>query len=133
VSKEREIISKARTSIANLYLTSDNILEIRFIEEYVVEPDDIKEIRKALREISENPVDRILVVPGIHGSISKEARDFDMFDGEPKQEKLMVAIVTGQLHQRILGTMYFRYVQRKKYQSKFFKKEKEAMEWLQNG
>lgn len=54
-----------------------------------------------------------------------------MFENAPDPPRFFVAIVSNQLHQRILGTMYFK-LKKRKYNFKFFKTEVRAMVWLED-
>jgi len=124
-------MTSTNTGLASIALQRNGIIEIRFIPEYEIQVEDIVEIQNGILSLSSSPA-KILVVPGKSGSISKEARDKDMFENHPAPEMLSVAIVSTLLHHRILGSMYFKYVNKKYYRHRFFKNETEARTWLLN-
>ena len=132
MSGQREVIESISTELASVSLAEDRIIEIRFIHEYEVQPTHIATLQKAMRTLGDgNILQKVLVVPGRYGGISKEARDRDMFDFPNRPVDFSVAIVSTQLHQRLLGSMYFK-LNPKKYRFKFFKSEEEARNWLLN-
>jgi len=115
--------------IAAVFRFSEDVLCIEFIDEYVVDVQEIRDIRAALLQLSGGIPSKILVLPGRFGSITKEAREIDMFDIPDHQIITTVAIVTRQLHQKLLGTIYFKFSKRK-YEHKLFKDVEKALKWL---
>lgn len=118
-----------KTRITQVRLYQEGILLIEFIDEYEVDVEDIHEIRNALLSISRETPSKILVIPGRYGSITKDARELDMFRISDDQLFLGVAIVTKQLHQKLLGTLYFKF-KPKAYPHKLFKSKEKALAWL---
>ena len=63
----------------------------------------------------------LMVIPVKYGSISKEAREMEMFTEGIYTKFIGLAIVTSAIHQRLLGTLFFK-----------FKKAKSPTEILQD-
>lgn len=129
MSEEREEIGKEKTRISEISLILDDIIQIDFIENYVVEVADIEEIRRALLKFTKGVSFKVLVLPGKNGSISKEAQEMEMFDVPDSKIIKKVAIVTQQLHQQLLGTLFFKF-KPKNYPHKLFRNKDKAINWL---
>ena len=73
----------------------------------------------------------LMVIPVKYGSISKEAREMEMFTEGIYTKFIGLAIVTSAIHQRLLGTLFFKFKKAKSpTPHKFFKSEQNAMAWL---
>ncbi len=122
-------INSVTVPVCSLDLLDNGIIELRFIREYELQIEDIEAIQQAIVELDPSPK-KILVIPGQYGGISKDARKVDFFEKTGSKDQLSVAIVSTQLHHRLVGTMYFKFFDPKQYNPKFFKNESQAREWL---
>ncbi len=120
-----------KTRIADICLYDDRIVQLNFCEEYCVEIDDVIDIQNAIIQIQLTNVKNvgILVYAGRYGTISKEAREMDMFTFNEDKKIKYVAIITKELHQKLLGTIYFK-LRPKLYVNKLFNSERKAIAWI---
>lgn len=102
------------------------MIQILFDEEYHLELEDIEEIRNSIGENRLEQSRVLLVVPGAQGTISREAREAPMFQGDLDA----IAVITKHLHQRILGNLYFKFKKEQFSNYKLFRNRKEAEKWL---
>ena len=128
MSEERQIIESGSTKCATINLRSDGILEILFNQEYNLEEEDILDIRKVTSVLGKDNPLYILVVPGVDGTISKEAREMPIVQEGTKA----IGIITTMLHQRLLGNLYFKFKKAEFKNYKLFKSQRIAESWLQN-
>lgn len=134
--KTTEYLNSIETSLTIISVRKDEIIEIRFkLNNYEVDVNDQLEIHDAFVKLTDNgriPY-HILVVPGQYGSITKEAREMEMFETIAFQNQNSLAIVVHGLPQRILGTLYLTLKKNKpKYPCKLFDSEELAMKWILN-
>lgn len=122
------------TSLTFVGITKRGILEIRFkLNEYEVGVRDQEEIKDAVEKLTNNSKDRyhILVIPGMYGGITPEARNQEMFQNETYNNHKSISIIVGGLQQRILGKFYYHF---KKYKPNFpfqlFASEELAIKWI---
>ncbi len=118
------------TSICTIGLREDGIYEYRFIDEYVVDREQMDEMSQALvKLVGEEKGIRLVSVPGRYGSIAPEAKTYDPLDA---YENLIshIALVLPSLHQKILARAYFKLIKKPPYNYKFFKDEDSAVGWL---
>ena len=117
---------KVKTEIASVFVKNENIILIEFIEYYTVEPKHLRSIQDAVLSLTNGRTVCILVKAGKYGSISEEAKKLDIFNSEKVSA---VAVLTTELHQKLLGTLYFK-MNRKPYPYRLFRKEENAVNWL---
>lgn len=134
--KTTEYINSAETSLTIISIRKDGIIEIRFkLNEYEVDVNDQLEIHDAILKLTNNghiPY-HILSVPGLYGSITKEAREMEIFETNAFRNQNSLAIVVHGLHQRILGKLYLALKKNKpKYPCKLFSSEELATKWILN-
>jgi hypothetical protein len=132
--QESEKLFTFSTSLADVSRRADRIIEVRFrLQEYEVDVAEILEIRDGIKKILENDPSPfpLLVVPGSYGTITKEAREMEMFDDDVLKHQLAMALVVPTLSQRIIGSLYIK-LKKKKLLSpyKLFNSEKTALNWL---
>lgn len=129
-----EIIKKVETRLATVSLRDDQIIEIRFTaQEYIVQIEDQLAMHNAVMELTNNGEQKyhVLVLPGQYGSITKEARERDVFeDGEYLGTK-SITVAISSLPQRILGTLYFALMKKKvSIPYKLVRNTGAAMDWI---
>lgn len=126
MSEERSIAKTARVKYADIHFLQNGMIQILFDEEYHLELEDIEEIRNSIGENRLEQSRVLLVVPGAQGTISREAREAPMFQGDLDA----IAVITKHLHQRILGNLYFKFKKEQFSNYKLFRNRKEAEKWL---
>ena len=118
-------------SLAVLSVREEGFLELRFkYDDYIVDAPFLKETWEANRKLDASGK-ALLVISGRFGSMTKEAREMDMFGGEFAIELKALAIVVPSIHKRLLGNLFFA-LRRKtpSYPYKMFANEAEAITWL---
>ena len=124
------------TSLTLVSLRKDGIIEIRFrIDNYEVNVADQQEIHDAVLKLTDNGRSNyhVLVVPGLYGSITKEAREMEMFETKAYQNQKSLAIVVHGLPQRLFGKLYLSLKKNKpKYPCNLFDSEALAVNWILN-
>ncbi len=123
------------TSLTYVGVTKTGILEIRFkVNEYEVDVKDQDEIQDAVKKLTNNSKDRyhILVIPGMYGGITPEARNKEMFLDGTYSNHLSISIVVAGLPQRILGKFYYHFKKHKpKFPFQLFATEALALKWIE--
>jgi hypothetical protein len=131
----KQIINSIETSLADISIRTDGILELRFkTGDYEVEVDDMLEIEQVMLKLTNygELSFHILVIPGLRNSITKEAREMEMFESKAYKNQKSIAIVVHSLAQRLLGTLFFSLKKHKpKFPYKLFGIEENAMTWIQ--
>lgn len=129
-----EYLTSIETSMATVGIRKDEILEIRFkLNDYEVDVNEQLEIHDAFVKLTKNGIVpyHILVVSGKNGSVTKEAREMEMFETVAFKNHYSLAIVVNGLPQRILGSLYLSLRKSKaKYPHKLFSTEESAIEWI---
>lgn len=131
---DTSIINTVETSLTNVSLREGGIIEIRFkLNEYEVDVADQNEIEQAILKLTNNGSlsFHIMVIPGLYGGVTKEAREMEMFESKAYKDQKSISIILFSLFQRLLATMYFSFKKKKlKYPHKFFVSEELALEWI---
>ena len=134
MNRTYQSIKSSECTLAKLSIRNDSILEIRFKQDdYEVDIKDQLEIMQSVEELTDGGKKPflILVVPGLYGGITPQARNMEMFDTDAYRNHRAMAIVVHALHQRLLGTLYMTLKKRKpNYPYKLFPNEAEATKWL---
>ncbi len=124
------------TSLTYVGISEKSLLEIRFKkDEYEVDVEDQKQIQNAVEKLTNNGKDRyhILVIPGMFGGITPEARDKEMFKTGVFSDQRSISIIVNSLPQRILGNFYFHFKKQKpKYPFQLFSSEEMALKWIRS-
>lgn len=128
-----EIISSVDTVLTVVSKRADGIIEIRFkTDEYEVTVADQLEIEQAILSLTEGGqlAFHILVVPGFYGSITKEAREMEMFSSEAYKNQKSISVVIQSFPNRLLGKLYFSLKRIKPtFPHKLFDTEDNAINW----
>ena len=131
----KEFINSLESSLAVISVRTDEIIEIRFKkDEYEVDVSDQLEIEKIfLKLTNDGKISyHVLVIPGLYGGITKEAREMEMFESKAFKNQRSIAIVVRSLSARLLGTLYFSLKKHKpNYPHKLFDSENKALQWIQ--
>lgn len=98
------------TDLAIVGIRKDGILEIRFkFEEYEVDVNDQDQLQEVVAQLTDNAKNKfhILVVPGMYGGITQEARNKEMFKTGSFNHHRSVSIIVGSIAQRIFAKFYY--------------------------
>lgn len=124
------------TSLTFVGITKTGLLEIRFkLDEYEVDVKDQDEIQVAVKKLTNNSQDRyhIIVIPGMYGGITPEARNQEMFQNETYNNHKSISVVVGGLPQRILGKFYYHFKKHKpNFPFQLFATEELAIKWIRS-
>jgi len=124
------------TDLAIVGITKQGILEIRFkFDEYEVDVSDQEELQEVVAQLTENGKNRfhILVVPGKYGSITKEARNKEMFHSDMFSNYKSISIVVVSIPQRIFAKFYYNFKKHKpNFPFQLFASEELALKWVSN-
>ncbi len=129
-----EYLDSEETSLTKVSVRNDGVLEIRFKQdEYQVEAQDQIDIHDAVARLTNNGkvAYHVLVIPGLYGGVSKEAREMEMFERVGFQNQNSLAIVVHSFPQRLFGKLYISLKKNKpKYPTNLFDSEEMAMKWI---
>lgn len=133
-AKAQELVRFVETGLTVVGIRKDGVLEIRFKKDtYEVDVKDQMEIQNAVFQLTNSGKERyhIMVIPGLFGGITKEARDKETFQSTVFKDQLSVSIVVRSLSQRILGKFYYSFKKDKPtYPFMLFSDEAEALKWI---
>lgn len=133
-----EKVKKAKvteTPLVKISSYCEGVVEIRFkYDEYKVDVKSILEIRNAYSTLileKEVKAKYILVIPGSHGVMTREARELELFERSASPDIKAVAIVVPTLHKRILAKFFFKWKKTSPpFKHQLFSDEKAAVDWL---
>lgn len=110
-------------------LRSDGIIEQRFAKEdpYEITAEVLQEFIDAIKTLCKGKQRCILVIPGLYGSITAEARKMSIQDED--SNTIAIGLIIESLSQRLLSKFYFK-INKVPYPVQFFKSEIEATLWL---
>jgi len=109
-------------------LRNKNVIEFHFYDNVVLEPEDIEEMNKASTILCQGETLPHLIVPGLHMTASKEARETDIMEQRAKNT-LCEAIVLNNLAIRLVATLYYRF-NPTPFETKQFKSIESARRWI---
>ncbi len=128
-----QYLKSFETNLALVGIRKDGIIEIKHkIDDYDVEVADQIEIADALAKLTNNGSElfSVIVIPGLYGSITKEARDYEIFEKDSFKNLISLGIVVHALHQRILANFFLKFKMVKpSYPTKIFDSPDAALEW----
>lgn len=112
-------------------LRSDGIIEQRFAKEdpYEITAELMQEFIDAIKTLCKGKQRCILVIPGLYGSITAEARKMSIQDED--SNTIAIGLIIESLSQRLLSKFYFK-INKVPYPVQFFKSEIETVVWLQD-
>ena len=110
-------------------LRSDGIIEQRFSKEdpFEITVEVLEGFIDAIKSLYKGKQRCILVIPGLYGSITAEARKMSIQDENPNT--IAIGLIIESLSQRLLSKFYFK-INKVPYPVQFFKSEIEATLWL---
>ena len=130
-----ELIDFVETSLTVVSIRKDGIIEIRFkTEEYEVDVPDQLEIAAAFLKLNKDGEKsyHVLVLSGLYGGITKEAREMEMFESPAFKNLKSLSIVVHGLAPRLLGKLYFSLKKQKPtYPYRLFDSESAALKWIE--
>jgi hypothetical protein len=110
-------------------LRSDGIIEQRFAKEdpYEITVEVLEGFIDAIKSLYKGKQRCILVIPGLYGSITAEARKMSIQD--ENSNTIAIGLIIESLSQRLLSKFYFK-INKVPYPVQFFKSEIESTFWL---
>ncbi len=133
-SSNNELLRSVETGLTVVSVRKDNVIEIRFKkDEYEVDVKDQMEIQNAIFKLTKGGTQRhhIMVIPGLYGGITKEAREKEMFSDPVFKHHLSVCIIARNLPVRILGKFFYKFKKDKPlYPFMFFGTEEQCLDWI---
>jgi hypothetical protein len=110
-------------------LRSDGIIEQRFAKEdpYEITVEVLEGFIDAIKSLYKGKQRCILVIPGLYGSITAEARKMSIQD--ENSNTIAIGLIIESLSQRLLSKFYFK-INKVPYPVQFFKSEIESTLWL---
>jgi hypothetical protein len=110
-------------------LRSDGIIEQRFAKEdpYEITVEVLEGFIDAIKSLYKGKQRCILVIPGLYGSITAEARKMSIQD--ENSNTIAIGLIIESLSQRLLSKFYFK-INKVPYPIQFFRNEIEATLWL---
>ena len=123
------IIESIELEFCTISLRSDGIVEQRFAKNdpYEITAEVLQEFIEAIKSLSKGKPRSILVIPGLYGSITAEARKMSIQEGN--SNTTAIGLIIESLSQRLLSKFYFK-INKVPYPVQFFKSEIEATLWL---
>ena len=108
---------------------TDGIIEQRFAKEdpYEITVEVLEGFIDAIKSLYKGKQRCILVIPGLYGSITAEARKMSIQDENPNT--IAIGLIIESLSQRLLSKFYFK-INKVPYPVQFFKSEIESTFWL---
>lgn len=132
--RSEALLRVVETGLTTVSVRTDNVIEIRFKkDQYEVDVKDQVEIQNAIFKLTNGGKDRhhIMVIPGLYGGVTKEARDKETFKSTVFKDQLSISIITPNLPQRLLGKFYYSFKKDKpSYPFMFFANEEQCLEWI---
>ena len=123
------IIESIEFDFCTISLRSDGIIEQRFAKEdpYEITEEVLEGFIDAIKSLYKGKQRCILVIPGLYGSITAEARKMSIQD--ENSNTIAIGLIIESLSQRLLSKFYFK-INKVPYPIQFFRNEIEATLWL---
>ena len=123
------IIESIEFDFCTISLRSDGIIEQRFAKEdpYEITEEVLEGFIDAIKSLYKGKQRCILVIPGLYGSITAEARKISI--QEENSNTIAIGLIIESLSQRLLSKFYFK-INKIPYPIQFFRNEIEATLWL---
>jgi len=123
------IIESIEFDFCTISLRSDGIIEQRFAKEdpYEITVEVLEGFIDAIKSLYKGKQRCILVIPGLYGSITAEARKMSIQD--ENSNTIAIGLIIESLSQRLLSKFYFK-INKVPYPVQFFKSEIESTLWL---
>ncbi len=98
-------MNKANTSVAEMHIDDDGILQIRFFKGVTITLDEIKEYYKVSNELLAGKKALVLVDASEDYNVTDEAKAFGQTD-EATKNRIAIAYVTSSITNRIMFNLY---------------------------
>lgn len=121
-------MNKANTSVAEMHIDDDGILQIRFFKGVTITLDEIKEYYKVSNELLAGKKALVLVDASEDYNVTDEAKAFGQTD-EATKNRIAIAYVTSSITNRIMFNLYVK-IYKPKVPLKMFTSKKSALKWL---
>jgi len=112
-----------------VFYLEDDILCIEYIDDHMVDEDNVMEFRAVFNKEAENRKLKLLVIPGENTSATREAREHSQ---RTSINSIGEAIIIKSLAQRIIANFYISFKNKADYPIKMFNSKDEAVKWLKS-
>jgi hypothetical protein len=126
--KDISVIKELTTDVSKVQLRSDGIVKVIITEGADVDLTASRQIFENVRSFATKKELLVLVVGGMNGSVSKEAREFAGSD-EASSVTIAEAVVTPSIPQKLFVNFLLRFYTPKR-ELQLFNSEEAALEWL---
>lgn len=126
--QEITILRRIRFPTSEWYERSDGIIVVVTPDNIHYSLNDGREFVKAMREFTGGVPKRILIIPGRHMTVDKDARTF-MATPEALQGIQSLAILLTSMGQRVVGNLFMT-LDKPVKPTRFFETMNEAINWL---
>lgn len=121
-------MNKMRTSVAEMHIDDDGILQIRFFKGATVTLDKIKEYYRVSNDLLAGKKALVLIDATEDYNVTDEAKAFGQTD-EATKNRIAIAYVTSSLANRIKFNLYLK-IYKPKVPLKMFTSKDSALKWL---
>ncbi|MGE0638280.1 MAG: hypothetical protein AB7P01_17680 [Bacteroidia bacterium] len=112
-----------------VYYFEEGILCVEYIDDYMVDEEDVIEFHAVFNKQAEKEKLKLLVLPGQNTSATREAREYSQNSVINSSGE---AIVINSLAQRIISNFYISFKNKAEYPIKMFNSKDEAVKWLKS-
>jgi hypothetical protein len=112
-----------------IYYLEEDILCLEYIDDYIVDEDNVIEFHAVFNKEAEQRKLKLLVLPGQNTTATREAREYSQHS---ILNSLGEAIIINSLAQRIISNFYISFKNKADYPIKMFNSKDEAVKWLKS-
>lgn len=116
-------------SWGRIFYLEENLICLEYIDEHTVDEDNVIEFHAIFNKESENKKLKLLVVPGLNTTATREAREYSQ---RSTLNCIGEAILINSLAQRIISNFYISFKNKADYPIKMFNSKDEAIKWLKS-
>lgn len=116
-------------SWGRIYYLDDNILCLEYIDDHIVDEENVIEFHAIFNKETKNRKLNLLVLPGQNTSATREAREYSQ---NTTLNCKAEAILINSLAQRIISNFYISFKNKADYPIKMFNSKEEAVKWLKS-
>lgn len=127
--KELVTMKEYKFKWGRVYYFDEHILCLEYIDEHIVDEDNVIEFHSIFNQEAENRKLKLLVLPGQNTSATREAREYSQNSTLKCKAE---AILIHSLAQRIISNFYISFKNKADYPIKMFNTKDEAVKWLKS-
>ena len=115
--------------VAKIKLRKDNVIELKFKNDFLLDAEDVYEIYKAVKELCYGSNKILIVITGDRNGSTREARKLTMAMSSDNSFLSAEAVVINSLPTRIAANFFYK-IYKPKHPNKIFKTQDEAEKWV---